>query len=475
MTRQRTAERTTRLLGLAAGLTAGLALTMAAASGALAWSYKEAAAPYKGTTVRVLDEITPLQETFAPLVQRFNDETGINVEYELLNHFEVINKGQSDMLSGRGYYDAVMNHPFQLGLLLDAGVLRPLDDLIANAKLANPDFDLDDLIEPSFSSLSKFGGKTYGFLNWNYNSVYWARGDLLGDPGEQAAFAAKYGYPLAPAATLQQMRDIAEFFTRKAGEKLAGKTLDSDFYGIVLEGSKGGTTYQHVWFSFIKNYGGRLFDDEGRPTADTPKVVAGLAAWAALWDFAPPGMAEYSLIDVPTVMGNGIAAQTIAWSDFVLGIDKPGASSLAGKFVYAPIPRNGESSGGYHSAATPSGMNISVHSKNPEATFLFIQWMAEKSTQKALLAAGKGGVPIRNSSWSDPVLTNSSLADLFQAMRGSMKGGIAEPKFPRLLEMGDAMNGILQQIGLKSLTPAEGAKELQAALLAICKRCLLQP
>ena len=150
MTRKRTPEQTIRLLGLTAGMTVGLALAVAA-SDANAWTYKEAAAPYKGTTVRVLDEITPLQETFAPLVKQFNDETGINVEYELLNHFEVINKGQADMLSGRGYYDAVMNHPFQLGLLLDAGVLRPLDDLIGNAKLSNPDFDQGDLIEPSFS------------------------------------------------------------------------------------------------------------------------------------------------------------------------------------------------------------------------------------------------------------------------------------------------------------------------------------
>ena len=55
-------------------------------------------------------------------------------------------------------------------------------------------------------------------------------------------------------------------------------------------------------------------------------------------DLRPPGIAEYSLVDVPTVMGNGIAAQSIAWSDFVLGIDKPGVSPFAGKFVYGPIP-----------------------------------------------------------------------------------------------------------------------------------------
>ena len=59
------------------------------------------------------------------LVPQFTEETGIEVDYQLLNHFEVINKGQADLLSGRGAYDGVMLHSAQTGLLLDAGVLRP--------------------------------------------------------------------------------------------------------------------------------------------------------------------------------------------------------------------------------------------------------------------------------------------------------------------------------------------------------------
>ncbi len=55
------------------------------------WSYKEAAKPYVGTQIRVLDEITPLQETMKTLVPDFVAETGIQVDYELLNHFDVIN------------------------------------------------------------------------------------------------------------------------------------------------------------------------------------------------------------------------------------------------------------------------------------------------------------------------------------------------------------------------------------------------
>jgi multiple sugar transport system substrate-binding protein len=247
-----------------------------------AWSYKEAASPYAGQSITVLDEVTPLQETMQKLVPQFEQETGIGVDYQLLNHFEVINRGQADLLSGRGEYDAIMVHSPQMGLLLDAGVLRPIDDMIANAELTSPDLDLDDLIQPSSDTVAKYQDETYGFLTWAYNTVYWARGDLLAHPEEQAAFKAKYGYDLAPAETLQQMRDIAEFFTRKKGDKLAGQTLESDFYGILLEGIKGGTTWWTVWNSFVRNWGGDIFDENGSPSVDRSENVAAIEFWGDL-------------------------------------------------------------------------------------------------------------------------------------------------------------------------------------------------
>ena len=99
-------------------------VSMAVAAPAEAWSYKDAAKPYAGQSITILDEITPLQETMKTLVPEFVKETGIKVDYQLLNHFEVISKGQADMLSGRGAYDGVMVHSPQMGLLL-AGRRRP--------------------------------------------------------------------------------------------------------------------------------------------------------------------------------------------------------------------------------------------------------------------------------------------------------------------------------------------------------------
>ncbi|QIB35356.1 extracellular solute-binding protein [Ancylobacter pratisalsi] len=437
--------------------------------------YATAAVPYKGTTIRVLDEITPLQETLSKIVPEFEKETGIKVEWELLNHFEVINKGQADMLSGRGHYDAIMLHGAQLGPMLSAEAIMPLDKFVADPKLSDPGLNAADFIATPYKTTAFFDGKQYGFINWNYNHVYWAREDLLSNPEEMKAFKAKYGYDLGPAKTIEQMRDIAEFFTRKKGEKLAGKPLESDFYGIVLEGIKGGSTFSNLWVNFIENYGGELIDDKGMPAFDSPETVAALKMWRELWTFAPPGIAEYSLVDVPTVMGNGIAAQSLAWSDFVLGIDKPGVSPYAGKFIYAPIPAKAGNEAHRHADAEPSVTVINAASEHPEATFLFLEWLASKKQQDKLIEMGQGGVPIRESSWALPAIKDSSNPTLFAAMKSSLDVATARPKMEKYPEIIDAMSGIAQEVGLGQMTPEEGAKAGQAALEKLCggKSCTL--
>lgn len=439
---------------------------------AQAWSYKEAAKPFAGTTIRILDEITPLQETMKTLVPQFTAETGIKVEYELQSHPDVINKGQADLLSRRGYYDGVMLHGVQMGQMLAANVIEPLDAYMKDKALASPGLDPKDMIEPASSSLGRHKGQTYGFLTWNYNMIYWARADLLGDAGEKAAFKAKYGYELAPAKTFKEMLDIGEFFTRKAGQTLAGQPLKTDFYGILHEGITGGATVGSVWENLLRNHGGDLFDKNGAPSFDTPQAVEALTLWARMWKFSPPGQAEYSLIDVPTVMGNGIAAQSIAFSDFVLGIDKPGASPYAGKFTYAPIPANPAFKGRHSAGGEPSTVVLSKASKNKKATYLFLQWMIEKDTQARLMEAGKGGVPVRTSTFAMP-LFGGTQAPFYGAMKASLGDVLAKPKAPKIFEIYDALGPVVQQVGQGKITPAEGARLGQEKMLAICRKCVL--
>jgi multiple sugar transport system substrate-binding protein len=240
----------------------------------------------------------------------------------------------------------------------------------------------------------------------------------------------------------------------------------------VLEGIKGGSTFPTLWNNFIKNYGGNLIDADGKPNFDTPQTVAALTMWHELWKFAPPGIAEYSLVDVPTVMGNGIAAQSIAWSDFVLGIDKKGVSPYAGQFVYGPIPIKAGSKERF-AEAEPSVTVISAASKNPEATFIFLEWLADKKQQDKLIALGEGGVPIRESSWALPAITGAANKTLYAAMKSTLDVAEAKPKMPKFYEIYDVMSGVAQEVGLGRISPAEGAKKGQAELIKLCTKCLL--
>jgi multiple sugar transport system substrate-binding protein len=438
-----------------------------------AWSYREAAAPYKGKTVKVLDETTPIQDAMAAIKGDFEKETGVKVEWELVNHFLVISKGEADLLSRQGAYDLIMLHSPQIGRLLKAGVIRLIGDFMANPKLTNPAFDAKDMIQPVWDRLAKVDGKYIGFTNWNYNQVYWARADLLGHPDEKAAFKKKYGYDLAPAKTWEQVRDIAEFFTRKKGQLLAGKALEADFYGVVLEGVKGGTTGWDVWNNYIKNWGGDLFDKEGRPTINRKENLEAVKFWAGLWKFSPPGQAEYSLIDIPTVMGNGIAAQTMAWSDFIFGVDRPEKSKLAGKFVYAGTPAKKGNEKNRSAEVEPSLLIINKASKNAEAAFLYMQWLAEKKTQERWFATGAGAIPIRESGWSLPFATGQ-WKPLYVAMRETLKYGSPKPRAPELYQINDVVVTALQEVALGKKPAEDALAGAQRDVEKICTQCFLK-
>ena len=50
--------------------------------------YKEAAKPYIGTTIKILDERSDITDHLQELVPLFIKEAGINVDYRILGHFE---------------------------------------------------------------------------------------------------------------------------------------------------------------------------------------------------------------------------------------------------------------------------------------------------------------------------------------------------------------------------------------------------
>jgi multiple sugar transport system substrate-binding protein len=172
-------------------------------------------------------------------------------------------------------------------------------------------------------------------------------------------------------------------------------------------------------------------------------------------------------------MGQGVTAQALAWSDFGLGIDREGASPYAGKFVYAASPANADYDGPRSAEVEPSILIIANSSDAPEPTYLFLQWLADKSTQVALAEELGAGVPNRYSLFETPAYKDSRFAPLYEAMRGSLEYGEGKPRVPQIYQINDVLAGLAQQVGLGQLSAAEAMQHGQQEVLAICDPCTI--
>jgi len=168
-----------------------------------------------------------------------------------------------------------------------------------------------------------------------------------------------------------------------------------------------------------------------------------------------------------------VTAQALAWSDFGLGIDRDGASPYAGKFVYAPSPANADYDGPRSAEVEPSILIIADSSDAPEATYLFLQWLADRSTQLALAEQLGAGVPNRYSLFEAPAYQDSRFAPLYAAMRGSLEHGEGKPRVPQIYQINDALAGLVQQVGLGQLSAEEAMGQGQQEVLSICDPCIL--
>ena len=173
-------------------------------------------------------------------------------------------------------------------------------------------------------------------------------------------------------------------------------------------------------------------------------------------------------------MGSGVAAQAIAWSDFAMGIDQPGTSPYSGQFAYRQMPRNANYDGPRSTESGAGIIAISKASDNPEATYLFLQWMADKQTRAKLADVLGGGVAMRKSSWGLLAFKDSHLAPLYQAMAQTLTFAKGKPRVPKIYQIFDAMSGLMQEVGLGQITAEEAAKRGQKALEEICEgKCVL--
>lgn len=431
----------------------------ALAGEAEAWSLEEAAAPYKGATIRTIGEALPPLEAMKKLAPEFEKRTGITVEIEMYEHSEAVSKVMLDLNSKRGRYDFIIQPHRELGKFVTNGHVEPVETFMNSAALRDPEFKPEEqLYQGLWKEISWYDGKAYGFPFTALTMYAWYRSDLLNDAKEKEGFKAKYGYDLGPAQDWKQYRDIAEWFTRP----------DQRLYGTALQGKRHEALW-YEWLNFLYSYGGDMLEVTsgsqcGPVIVNSPQAIAATEYYKSLMAFSPPDTLNYFWDDVMALMQQGTVAELIMWNDatYAVAVDES-VSTVVGKMGFDLVPQ-GE--GGKVAQVEGWTYLVPTASANKEAAYLFIQWMMDYDQQ--LNQHLNGGATAR-----PDVYASEEVQKLPYAKASMASNEVAKPKptIPQSSEMTDILVRELSSYlaDEKSAKEAldESAKEI-SALLGSC-------
>ncbi len=313
----------------------------------------------------------------------------------------------ASLTSGEKKYQMAVSDSQWLGAFIEGGYFMKLNDIIDKDKdLQGIMKDLHPNLVAAYSTYPHKSDNFYGFPQMPDVLIAYYRKDLFCDKGEMAAFKSKYGYDL-PCSPQQmnevhwgQVADFGEFFGRKAGDKLAGQTLDDNFYGIAYQAGKGYDFSSMQINGFIWQHGGDIWDETKAPKGKAEGVVNSAASlkgfehYVSLLKHMPPVVKTGSMdiFKVDELFREGKVAWIIQWIGFAESAITPASSKVADKVDFARMPGLKGSDGKIIRWSNIGGQPFVLTTWNSEEVTKesvdFVKWWLSKDTQIAFAKAG---------------------------------------------------------------------------------------
>ena len=287
--------------------------------------------------------------------EQYKSKTGntVKLDVDFIPWPDFYTRVNASLTSGEKKYNFIVSDSQWIGAFVEGGYYRKINDLLD----ADPEFKKTfDQIHPSFlDAYATYPYKSknyYGFPQFPDVLVTYGRKDVLCDAGEQAAFKAKFNEKLP--CTGEEMDNIdwktfekvGQFFQRKKGEKLAGKVLEDDFYGIAYQAGKGYDFSSMEINGFIWQAGGDIWDETKVPdgkaqgVVNSPVAVKALDQYLSLIKYMPP-VAKTGTMDIfksDELFREGKVAMNVDWIGLGEASLDPKSSKVADKLVFGMAP-----------------------------------------------------------------------------------------------------------------------------------------
>lgn len=395
-------------------------------------------AKYAGQTVTFSIPAHPHYDAMVKILPEFTKETGIKIETDRLAMGRMKEKQLLEMAKPQGDYDLGSYVVMWKGEYVSKNLIQPLEPFLKNPALADPAYDLKDIIPVYLENLGMVGGP---------------KGYLAG-PG-----AKLYGLPYgAETSVLAYRNDIFAKHNLKAPEnytefrQLLRVIKDKEGIGALASRGQAGHQAVHAWLLHLNPLGGSVFDDQWRARFNDKIGVEALQFLQEVVATGPAGIAGYGQGESNTAFLQGQAAMYLDSTSLAGLVNDPTKSKVAGKVSWALHPagtRRASQSGGL-------GLAIAKNAKNADAGFLLMQWLTSKEQDRAVTKVG--GAPTRNSTLSDADLVRQYPE--FITFKEALK--YSNPDWRPIIPVWDKIN--VQALGIGISEALTGKKTAEAAL-----------
>jgi multiple sugar transport system substrate-binding protein len=360
------------------------------------------------------------------LSKDFTTESGIDMKFEFVPWTDYANRFLNELNSKGQLCDLIIGDSQWIGGSAENGHYIKLNDFFdANG------ITMDDFVPATVTGYSEWPKNTpnYWALPAMGDVVGWTyRKDWFEKPELQAEFKEKYGWDLAPPATFDQLKQIAEFFQ---GREIDGKTV----YGASIYTERGSEGVTMGAMDVLYSYGFKYenpdeaYDMNG--FVNSAASVAGLEFYKSLYDCCtPPGASNSYMGEGVDAFKSGQVAMHMNFAFTWPGLQKDEAvgGDKVGYFVN-PAGPDGEQ------FAQLGGQGISVvsYGQHKDAAFKYIQWFAKPEVQAKWWSLG--GFSCLKAVVEDPgFAATQPYAQTFLDSMAIVKDFWAEPSYASLLQ-----------------------------------------
>lgn len=430
----------------AAALAVASLVAPAPAQAQPAWDIGKAAAPYKGTEVKVTFLDRPGYRAIIKLLPEFEKATGIKVTYEIVP-YENSREKQVLNFTSNGDLTIALVDLVWIGEFAESDWIVPVDKFSKDAAITDPNLNLKGFFPLLLDAFGTWGKTVYGLPFDNYSGLLFYNQCMLKDAGFDK-----------PPATWAELKDVY-------GPKLTQP--DKKQYAFALQSLRGETQSADSFMRFLWPFGGSLLDKNFRSNLASAESQAGLKFRQDLMKYMPPGIVSYDHSEAVNALAQGQVAMITEWSAFYGTLTDPKTSKIVDCLGVAPEP-----SGPAGRLPALGGFSLAVASQASEAqqkaSWIFIQWATSEAIARAYVEAG--GVSGRQAIYQEADIQQKF--KYARPMVESWQKGVPEyrPRFPAWSSITEQIAEFGSKMMLGEVTVEQGSKDISTRMEGVLKK-----